>query len=426
MKRHWRASRIFVAALLLSVTALMFYLWPIVPRWRIEMESPLGFDLSNGLLYSCSSKMLNPRELFELHGYDLATGELKVVKPVMLEKPARDFPVSWHAILSSERTTMSCYDNASTLQIFNIRDLPQRLFSINEPFIYSLSFSADGKLLALHHGIDQLDVWDCQTGTVIKRLKLPAKESSAGFGSFGCHPESMQFSSDGRYLALGSDDNVIVLFDLTTDRIIGQCPDSHIPVFLPDSQTLIALPACNSSYLVRERLRGKAQWYRLCEGQLTPHPLSYEILSVDAMFKVPQAVATDPGRILTLHEDDTTQRSLPEWIPDAVRERLEAALGWTKRYLLVQLFETGTGRVRHTFKLRTGVSESSFSCENIRVSPDGLLLAFKDDNELILWDIPPRRSFVCWLVCGVIAFFVICLAWPKRMNPPPVTKSGAA
>ena len=50
----------------------------------------------------------------------------------------------------------------------------------------------------------------------------------------------------------------------------------------------------------------------------------------------------------------------------------------------------------------------------VKASSDGLLLAVEDNQELSLWDIPPRRSVTCWLVCGGVGVLALLLAWSGR------------
>src|SRR5450432_2056526 len=51
-----------------------------------------------------------------------------------------------------------------------------------------------------------------------------------------------------------------------------------------------------------------------------------------------------------------------------------------------------------------------------RISSDSLLLAMEDNDELCLWDIPPRRSTTCWLVCCSVACLAFWLAWPRKVK----------
>jgi membrane protease YdiL (CAAX protease family) len=43
MKRRWRMGRVILAVMLLGLAALVFILWPKVPRWRIPAKELLGF-----------------------------------------------------------------------------------------------------------------------------------------------------------------------------------------------------------------------------------------------------------------------------------------------------------------------------------------------------------------------------------------------
>ncbi len=397
MKRTWQAGRVILAFLLLSMTGLAFYAWQRGPRWHIRTEQVIGFDLQQGLLFTTNGKIQQTGVQFELHGFDLMTGEQLVAKPILLEKPDPTFPTKWQAILSSDGSTMVCYDSISSILVFDVRGECQQLFSIKQ-IIDSIALSSHGELLAIR-SLDDVQVWDRRTGKIMYRLNRAAKTVGrfSEIGLVRCHPEYLQFSGDGRYLAVGGNEAAIDVFDMTTGQALGHCPDSLVPCFLPDNRTLIAMPAILGT--------GKVQWYQLEEVTIKPLALSRQI---DPLIE--RLLGASPKQLLTFQRNSTPRRNLPTWLPAPLRANLETALGWTNHNLFIQSTNTSTGEVRDEFILRTNGRVDS------RISPDGLLLALEEHKELYLWDIPPRRSSTCWLVCISFTLIALWIGWPRRQQ----------
>ncbi len=414
MKRQWRVGRLILAILLLGLATLAFSFWPIGPRWKIGDELPLGFDLKQNLLFTGIDNTQEGDGNYELRGYDLATGERRLEKSVKVERFHRDHRYLWRSILSADSNTAACYydssplDPSSSIQVFDIRQQCQRLCRIEVGGLSSVALSANGDILALQKGFEEIEVWNCRTGTMKYRLSLPSKSFPGGVGGIGfsghfsCSPENMQISSDEHYLAVGTGMGDIAVFDLTAGQAIGHITHSEIPQFLPDSKVLISTPRIYQT--------GKAQWYVIDSDTIKPlslsHPMDFEF----------QGLAISPGLLLTFRWDRATTRTLPKWIPSSIREKLEAALGWKKLTYFVTSMDTSSGRVRDDFIFRVRMYHPAVEPVNIRLSPDGMLLAFKEDAELSLWEIPPRRSFTCWLVCCGIGIIALLLAWPRRVK----------
>ena len=233
-------------------------------------EQPLGFDLKDGaILTACSG---SKAEQCELHGYDLVTGERKISIPFSLNPSGPEELTSWKAILSSDNSTIACWKlSGTTIQVFDVRKQYQQTFSIKdkERRIESIGLSSNGELFAISDSTE-VQVWECRTGKIKCRLSMPAEtDSGMRHGMYRCHPESIQFSSDGLYPAVGGYGNGIAVFNLLTGQGIGHCLQASIPLFLSDSRTLIAL----SSVVGND----KVQWYQIENETLKPTSLSAQI-----------------------------------------------------------------------------------------------------------------------------------------------------
>ncbi len=410
MKRRWLVGRIILAVLLLGLAVLAFYAWPIGPRWKIGAEHPLGFDMREGLLYTGIDNTKGVDGNYELQGYDLATGGRRVVKSIELGKPSRYY----RSILSADCSTIACYNFSSPLnpdssiQVFDVRQQCQQLCRIETGALLSVALSVNGDTLALQKSMAEIEVWNCRTGMILHRLRLPSEALHWGVGGIGfsgpivCCPQNMQFSSDKHFLAVGTEMQTLTVFDLFAGRSIGHCSHSQIPLFLPDSNVMVTTP---SPYQT-----GKAQWYVLDSEAIKP-------LSISRPMEVElQGLVASPGLLLMFYWDRATTKTLQKWIPFSLRDKLETflALGWKNLAYHVTSIDAGSGRTRDNFILRVKNSHPAIEFDNIRVSPDGMLLALKGDAELSLWDIPPRRSFTYWLVCCSVAFLAFWLAWPRK------------
>jgi len=410
-----------LAVLLLALATLAFYIWPIGPRWNIiGDEHPLGFDLQQSLLYTGIDKSKRSNWEYSLQGYDLISGERRVVQLIKMGKPERIQPL-WRSILSADCSTIACYENEnasllngkSAIEVFDIREQYRRLCRIEGGDLFSLALSDNGDTIAVQKRMDEVEVWNCRTGTIKHRLRLPPgalndTTEGVGFAASGrCYCERMQFSSDGQYLAIASYFEVITVFDLRTGRVIGLCKYSSIPVFSSETGTIIALPGFNQL--------GDFHWYQLNEEKIQRLSISHRLKS-DL-----HGLASAPGLLVkssrnSLNSNSSTPSSLPKWIPSVLRSPLEAALGYGNQSYNVTSIETSSGRIRDDFIIQVNLPHRLNEVIDTKVSRDGLLLAVKEYEQLSLWNIPPRRSLACWLVCGGIACIALLVAWPRRVK----------
>ena len=95
-------------------------------------------------------------------------------------------------------------------------------------------FSPDGKLVVTGGEAGEINFWEVETGKLARTLTVPKEE----------HPRSFAFSPDGKILAVGGDDHAIRLWDLAAGKQLSPVNDrlggTPSVRFLSDGKTLLA------------------------------------------------------------------------------------------------------------------------------------------------------------------------------------------
>lgn len=103
------------------------------------------------------------------------------------------------------RQAVAAYDQARVLILWDLETGEEiRRFTGHTDYLLAVDYSPDGKYLASGSSDNTVLVWDVQTGEIVHRM---------------AHADAVNaviFSPDGRYLASGSDDETIVLWDVAT------------------------------------------------------------------------------------------------------------------------------------------------------------------------------------------------------------------
>jgi WD40 repeat protein len=390
------ASHIILGMLLLSLAGVAFYVWPMGPRWSIDCEETLGFDLNEGLLYTISNR--NSSNETELHGFDLRTGQYKVSFPLSNNGEAKGPRTV--AILSADGSRLAVNFGLASWCIYDVHKNCQYQFTVNGwPSTYA-TLSPKGSLFALQDG-DHVRVWDCRTGKMRHQLSMPAGMTSPMLIGYP-FDKYLSFSEDERYLAVSGDDGSIAVNDLSSELYLGQRPKGQMALFRPDNKTLITMPGLFHP--------GKYHWHQIDGDKLISLPTAKEEDSEQE-----NLMAGCPLVFLTFPYTTGPDRKLPGWMPDMLRDKLDSLLGWPKTTLTVKSFDVATGKKQNQFLIR--VRNSLLS--QPRLSSDGLLLATEDEYKLSLWDITPQRSATSWLVCSSLALFAMWLGYPRRLKVLP-------
>jgi len=280
--------------------------------------------------------------------------------------------------VSAAANLLASADESGTIKLSDLstlREVATLSQSTSQPtVIYSVAFSPDGKMLAAGGANKLVLVWDVSSRSLIKSL--------SGHDNF---VRSVAFSPDGKLLASGSDDSTVRVWTLTTwqSRTLKEARYIRFITFSPDSKTL-AVGGSDRTISLWNPLADKASFelqshvgdvYSIA---FAPNGNSMASASSDGMIKIWSLANHRPKATLSGHTGFV--RSIA-FSPDGTM--------------------LASGSDDHTVKLWNAeppervvaLPEPERNIYSVEFSPDGHTLASAGDDGIVkLWNVARRQS----------------------------------
>jgi dipeptidyl aminopeptidase/acylaminoacyl peptidase len=117
-----------------------------------------------------------------------------------------------------------------------------RLLQPHKDWVTAISFSPDGKALAVACQDEAADIWEVATGKLLRRCPCPTFQ--IGDRKYPARVYSLAYSPDGKLLAGGNHDGTVFLWDPTDDKVLRSWRiqgGSRNLAFSPDGKLLASL-----------------------------------------------------------------------------------------------------------------------------------------------------------------------------------------
>ncbi|TRU21283.1 MAG: protein kinase [Microcystis aeruginosa Ma_MB_S_20031200_S102] len=242
--------------------------------------------------------------------------------------------------------------------------------------VLSVAYSPDGRYLASGSGDNTIKIWEVATG---KELHTLAGHSSGVY--------SVVYSPDGRYLASGGGDNTIKIWEVATGKALrtltGHSSRSLSVAYSPDSRYL-ASASIDNTIKIWEVATGKE--LRTLTGHFSgvysvvysPDSRYLASASADNTIKIWEVATGKELRTLTGHSDSVWS---VVYSPDG---RYLASGNYDNT---IKIWEVATGK-----ELRTLTGHSN-SVPSVAYSPDGRYLASGSwDDTIKIWEVATGRE----------------------------------
>jgi WD40 repeat protein len=268
--------------------------------------------------------------------------------------------------------------------------------------VNTVAFSPDGQTLASGSDDNTIILWDVASGQSLQTLSGNPLTMSDGTMWFFGKVNNLAFSPDGQFLASGSSDYTLILWDVATWKAIhvlasigGERTDSPNSIaFSPDGSLLASLMPVYFTYFPIQLMK-VAGWEPPSNFQFDGHTLDITSLSFSPDGKTLASASRDQTIILWDVASGQPRRTLDlSYIRvRAPEEKILMAFSPDGKVLAsgavdgsIMLWDAASGQSLYTL---TG---GTYSLNNTSVafSPDGKILASgSSDGPLQLWGVYP-------------------------------------
>jgi len=281
-------------------------------------------------------------------------------------------------VFLAAQETLALFSNGSKLRLKGTRDGQDQL-TLSFPSTEYETFSADGRLFAASDEGSSVSLWQLPEGNLLYKLE---HDQSDFFG--GEYVQSLSFTSDGRTLAVGTLAGNVWLWNTSTGERIAKLKmgtDYIIQIAIAPDGSLLAtvgsdgivriwtLPDGNLLHLLAGGVGGVAEMVFSHNGQFLA------TISLDHTVWLWQLETGTPTHILEC--EDLGHIGKLTFSSD---DQLIVYLGRTK----VWFWQVDEGKLLHTLQ-----GQENQSMTTMIFSPDGMLLAFAiNDGTIQIWGVP--------------------------------------
>lgn len=241
-------------------------------------------------------------------------------------------------------------------------------------YVSSVAYSPDGKYVATGSFDSTIKLWNVASGKEIRTLA----QQTGGI-------LFLYFSSDGKYLLSTSNDNMAVVYNVSTGNAISTIQHAEDKIrkacFSPDDTKIMTVDEFNNLY-VWDALTGEAITYHKRGSRAMCNP---QWFSADGNI-VPKYMGKDEVNLVSL-AGSTSEVSCKienafSYAFHPLKEQIAISSG--KKY--IKVFDTNTGN--ELFKMDPNEAQPCNGCQiRIAYSPDGKYLASCDKySDLVIWN----------------------------------------